>query len=67
MPLYRESFVVAAEGLLKDFFQFAVHADGFCTRTKMSTYCRKAPGTCFPPEYGRVILEELVFQTVSKP
>ena len=49
MPLYRESLVVAAEGLLKrGGVKCVVHADGLCTRIIMSTYCRKKPGTCFP-------------------
>ena len=57
-----ESLVVAAEGLLKTgVIECVVHADGLCTRTNMSTYCCKEPGTCFPrciwtsqPEGARV-------------
>ena len=58
----RDSLVVAAEGLLKrGGSKCVVHADGLRTRTNMSTYCRKEPGTCFPscvwtsqPEGARV-------------
>ena len=43
-----ESLVVAAESLFKrGVIECVVHADGLCTRTNMSTYCRKELGTCF--------------------
>ena len=64
----REDLVVAAQGLLKGgFYTACVHADGLCTTTKMSTHCAKNLVLAFPPAYGRAILEELVFQIVSKP
>ena len=57
-----ESLIVAAEGLLKrGGVECVVHADGLCTITNMSTYCRKEPGIYFPrciwtsqPEGARV-------------
>ena len=61
LPLSQD-LVESAAGLVKGgFLNACVHTDGLCTISKMSTYCRKEPGSCFPsciltsqPEGARV-------------